>query len=83
MSSVKVKMLYFGMAGDITGKREEQVALDRGSVGDLLDELEHKYARLRGLRRFSRVAVDEELVDERFVLKGGETVALLPPVAGG
>ena len=83
MGPVKVKMLYFGMAGDITGKREEQVTLDRGSVGDLLDQLEHRYTRLRGLRKFSRVAVDEELVDERFVLQGGETVALLPPVAGG
>lgn len=83
MSPVRVRMLYFGMASDITGRREERVALAKGSVGDLLDELESKYSALGDLRRFSRVAVDEILVDEKFRLHGGETVALLPPVAGG
>lgn len=76
-------MLYFGMACDVTGKREEQVTVSKGSVGDLFDGLEAKYAGLGSLRRFIRVAVDEELVDEEFKLGGGETVALLPPVAGG
>ncbi len=76
-------MLYFGMAGDITGRREERIVLTKGSVGDLLDELESKYSGLGDLRRFSRVAVDEVLVDDKFRLRGGETVALLPPVAGG
>jgi len=83
MSSVKVKLLYFGAAGDITGKRGERVTLVKGSVGQLLDMLEGRYAGLEDLRRSSRVAVDQELVDEEFELNGGETVALLPPVAGG
>ena len=83
MGAVKVKMLYFGMAIDIAGRREEQVAIAPGSVGELLDALEGKHAGLRGLRKSSRVAVDNELVDDEFELKGGETVALLPPVAGG
>lgn len=55
--------------------------MSKGSVGDLLDGLESKYAGLESLRGFSRVAVDEGLVDEEFKLEGGETVTLLPAVA--
>lgn len=83
MSPVREKVLYFGKAGDITGRREELVAMAEGSVGDLLDELESRYAALGDFRRSSRVAANEELVDEKFEPRGGDTVALLPPVAGG
>ena len=78
-----VRVLYFGRAADIAGVREVRVAVTKCSVGALLDELGRRYSGIRGLRRFSRVAVNGELVDEEFELHGGETVALLPPVAGG
>ncbi len=84
MGSVKVRVVYFGIAKDIAGRREEEFALDApASVEDLLSETEKKHAGLRRLRGLARVAVNEELTGDRLQLLGGERVAILPPVAGG
>jgi molybdopterin converting factor small subunit len=52
-------------------------------VGALLELLERIKPALQGRLSAVRVAVDEEFEDASFVLKGGEVVALIPPVSGG
>ncbi len=72
------------MARDIAGKREESFVLDDPAlVRSLLDEAQARHVALARLRTAVRVAVDEEVAEEETVLRGGETVVILPPVTGG
>ena len=74
---------------------ESTVQLDPGTIGDLIDQLESRYPEIRGqlmtdegeLHRFVNVYVNDE--DARYLEKldtkvtEGDTVSLLPSVAGG
>ena len=83
-SPLTVKVLYFGLTRDMAGGGEEEFTLEPpASVCDLLVAAEKKHRSLAQVRSVIRVAIDEELVREEALLKGGETVVVLPPVAGG
>ena len=74
---------------------ESQVKVDPGTIGELIGQLEHRYPGFRGqvlthdgsLHRFINVYVNDE--DIRYIQKldtrasEGDTVSLLPSVAGG
>ena len=84
MQTIRVKVLYFGMARDAAGRSEEQFSFSRpASVDDLLSEAENRHEGLTRLRKLIRVAVNEELVSGEVTLNNGDVAALLPPVAGG
>lgn len=84
MPTIRVKVLYFGMARDAAGSGEEQLTFSiPASVDDLLSEAEKRHGGLGRLRKLIRVAVNEELVNGRVSLHDGDVVAVLPPVAGG
>lgn len=82
---VVVSVLYFAALRELAGKSDEQVGLPEApcSVSALLAELEARHAALRGRLQAVRVAVNEEFVDVSAGLRGGEVVALIPPVSGG
>ena len=83
MSPVTVKIRYYGMTTDIAGTREEELSLAGRSVRDLLAEVRRRHPELGPVLKSSRVAVGNELARDETEFRGGETVALLPPVAGG
>ena len=74
---------------------ESQVKVDPGTIGELIGQLEHRYPGFKGqvltddgsLHRFINVYVNDE--DIRYIQKldtkasEGDTVSLLPSVAGG
>jgi sulfur-carrier protein len=74
---------------------EPVVELDPGTIGELVDQLDRRYPGMRGqllteggqLHRFVNVYVNDE--DARYLDKldtrvtEGDTVSLLPSVAGG
>ena len=89
MIDVKLPTLLRGHAGD-----RPQVQGEGGSLGELLDDLERRYPGLtrglrddRGLQRHVNVYVNGE--DVRYTggldtaLGKGDTVSILPAVAGG
>lgn len=81
-------MLYFAGLRDLTGLGSERVALPsspEGVVGvaSLLALLEDRHEAIRGRLGAVRVAVDEEFTELSALLRGGEVVALIPPVSGG
>jgi molybdopterin converting factor subunit 1 len=83
---VSVTVLYFAALRDLAGVAEEQ--LDVGadselSVSKLLAELQQRHAGLQGRLEAVRVAVNEEFTERGTLLRGGEVVALIPPVSGG
>jgi molybdopterin converting factor subunit 1 len=78
-------VLYFAALRDLAGTGEERVNLPAlpTSVETLLRALESRHSALRGRLASVRVAVDEEFSELSRELRGGEVVALIPPVSGG
>ncbi len=80
-----VAVLYFAALRDLSGTNEERVSLPAApvSVATLLALLQDRHGALRGRLQSVRVAVDEEFAELSRELRGGEVVALIPPVSGG
>jgi molybdopterin synthase catalytic subunit/molybdopterin converting factor small subunit len=80
-----VTVLFFGVLRERVAKaKQAQVTLpEPATVGDLVDRLCGDYAGLQGLVSCISVAVNEEMARPEQRLTDGDTVALLPPIAGG
>jgi molybdopterin synthase catalytic subunit len=83
--AVEVEVSYFAAARELCGIERERVALERSpiSAGALLEQLGRRHARLAGLARRMRLAVNGEIVPDDHQVTAGDEVAVLPPVAGG
>jgi molybdopterin synthase sulfur carrier subunit len=77
-----IKLLYFAILREKLGKQEEMLEFS-GSVGELRRLLVEKEPHLADVLKVCLFAVNQEYVEEDFILKGGETVAVIPPVSGG
>ncbi len=94
---MKVKIRYFALLRELTGKREELVELEEDtSVGKLLETLSAKYGGrfrdyLYGVGEFEGLSLNFLLngrnvsLDKGFEtkLQDGDVLSILPPVAGG
>lgn len=77
-----VSVRYFALLREQAGRSSESLLTAARDPQELYAQLQ----RERGLRlepRFLRVAVNEEFADWNRELRAGDTVAFLPPVAGG
>jgi molybdopterin synthase sulfur carrier subunit len=95
--TLKVTIRFFTTLREITGKKDEQIELERPvTVGSLLKQLSKKYGRdyddyvfdeLGDVRGHLQVLVNGQSVtalrELRTKLKDGDQVAILPPVGGG
>lgn len=80
---MKVKTIQFGIIKEILGKASADFELKEGSaVEDFKHLLEKEYPDLQNLH-YLKFAVNDEYVDDHFILKENDEVALIPPVAGG
>jgi molybdopterin synthase sulfur carrier subunit len=77
-----IKLLYFAILREKLGKQEEMLEFS-GSVGELRRLLVEREPNLADVLKVCLFAVNQEYVGEDFILKGGETVAVIPPVSGG
>jgi molybdopterin synthase catalytic subunit len=81
---VQVRVLFFGLARDVAGRREDAFELSPGaSAAALLRECAGRYPRFREIEASLVVAVNQEFGTPSTVLSEGDEVALLPPVSGG
>jgi sulfur-carrier protein len=80
-----VKVLYFAALRDLLGLNEEAVELptEVRTVRDFVLHLEQIRPNLRGKMASVRVALDEVFAEQSELLNGVQTIALIPPVAGG
>lgn len=80
---VEVRVLFFAALRDELQMSETTLSLDGDAVvvRDIIASLGH--SPLHFLERGVRAAVDEEFTDFDHRLRGGETVAFIPPVSGG
>ncbi len=82
---MKLSLLYFAAVRELLGRGEEtlEVAVASATVAELLVELVRRHPQLAGRLDQVRVAVNETFADTDAVLRDGDAVALIPPVAGG
>jgi MoaE-MoaD fusion protein len=80
---MRVRVLFFGMLRELTGKAEDCLDLPEG--GSVRDVLAHygSMPRFNGVLNSIAVAVNQQYAGQDTVLKTSDEVALLPPVSGG
>jgi MoaE-MoaD fusion protein len=84
LSAVNVRVLYFAVVRERLKRDDETFEMPDGATVDaLLDEIGRKHAGFEGLRAACKVAVNQEFASGDHILKDGDEVALIPPVAGG
>ena len=85
--SAEVTVLYFARLRETVGMPEEHISLPEGvtTAGHLLAHLtakdDQKHAAFDGLD--IKIAVNQEQATPDTPIKGGDEVALFPPVTGG
>jgi len=84
LEHMKVKVLFFGFAHDLTGFGQEQIEVPDGeSLEALWQRYEQRFPRLKEFSRALLTAVNEEIVERSWHLRDGDEVAFMPPVSGG
>jgi len=80
-----VKILYFAALREIVTLDEEALELPEQvrTVREFVTHLQLIRPALRGKMASVRVALDEAFAADSDTLKGVQTIALIPPVAGG
>jgi molybdopterin synthase catalytic subunit len=81
---VRVRLLHFASFRDAVGREEELRELpDGGRVDDLWATLSREVPLFARFRSMPPAAVNREYVPAGTILRDGDEVAFLPPVAGG
>ncbi|HMD97633.1 MAG TPA: molybdenum cofactor biosynthesis protein MoaE [Terriglobia bacterium] len=81
---MKVRVLFFGIAHDLTGFSQEDVEISEGErLEDLRRRYEGRFPRLRAMGGAVLTALNQEVAESAAVLHEGDEVAFLPPVSGG
>lgn len=80
-----VTVEYFAAARELSGVRSERVVLSAARVhsSELLAAIAQRHAALAPLIARMRLAINGEISAENVEVAAGDTVAVLPPVAGG
>lgn len=79
-----IRLLAFAGARDAVGAAETDLALDAPcTAAELLDALCGRFPALAPHRRSLRLAVNGTYAAAGDPVRGGDEVAIIPPVAGG
>ncbi|MEL6971320.1 MAG: MoaD/ThiS family protein [Bacteroidota bacterium] len=80
---MEIEIMAFGIARDIFGASALKVqAVENSTVKQLLEDLKNQYPKLQELRSVA-IAINTEYADLEQVIKPGDEVVIIPPVAGG
>ena len=81
---MRVRLLYFAILRDIAGSNAAEIDLPNGSrASDVWERLRAKHRELAEYRQPPMIAVNEEYVPADQILRDGDELAFIPPVAGG
>ncbi len=81
---MNVRLLYFAVLREITGKSEAEVSVREGtSAAEVWESLREKHAQLADYRKPPMIAVNETYAGPDTILRDGDELAFIPPVAGG
>ena len=81
---MQVRILFFGMLKDLTGRDSDLLALpDHATLGDVFTHYEKLVPPLGKLAASIAISVNQEFAGPDSKLKEGDEIAFLPPVSGG
>lgn len=81
---MKVRLLYFAVLRDITGKSEAEVSLREGTrAGDVWQSMRRDYEQLAEYQQPPMIAINQTYATAETQLRDGDELAFIPPVAGG
>jgi molybdopterin converting factor small subunit len=79
-----VRVQFFAQLRDVSGTPELQIELDEhSSIGDLLDRIYQQKPALRVHDQSTLIGVGVEFVGRDYIVRPGDTIAVMPPVQGG
>ena len=81
--TMEIKLTAFGIAKDILQERSRSYALnDMDTIGTLKSKLISEFPAFSSLASLA-FAVNEEYCTDDYIIKSGDHVVIIPPVAGG
>jgi len=84
MQTMKVRLLFFAVLRDITGSEQRELSVAEGTTARAVwDALRGEYAKLAEYIQPPMVAVNESYASPDAILRDGDELAFIPPVAGG
>ena len=84
MRTMKVRLLFFAVLRDIAGNDERELSLEEGTTAhDVWESLRKSYVKLADYTQPPMIAINETYAAPEAVLRDGDELAFIPPVAGG
>ena len=84
MTTVRIRVLFFGLIRDVVGQREDSIDVPDGSrLATVFDDYATRFPRLRDMASSTVLALNQQFSDPSAPLSEGDEVAFLPPVSGG
>ena len=81
---MKIELLFFASARDLSGATQATVELPDGAdIAELVRQVIGEFAALAPVAASARFARNEEFVSADTPLRDGDQVAWLPPMSGG
>jgi molybdopterin converting factor subunit 1 len=81
---MKVRLLYFAVLRDVVGRDHDELALPEGATPrDVWQTLRGTHAKLADYLQPPMSAVNESYASPDTILRDGDELAFIPPVAGG
>jgi molybdopterin converting factor subunit 1 len=81
---VKVRLLFFAVLRDITGRGQAEIAIADGTrAGDVWQMLRRDHAPLASWEKPPMIAINESYASADTPLRDGDELVFIPPVAGG
>ena len=80
---MKVKVLFFGIAKDISEVNSIDLELKKNSnVFDFIQIIKERFSGFSSINDFT-IAVNEDYAKNDIILNESDIVAIIPPVSGG
>ncbi len=84
MRNMKVRLLFFAVLRDIAGTDTRELALAGGTTaGDVWQSLRRELPKLHDYTQPPMIAINETYATPDTLLRDGDELAFIPPVAGG
>ena len=84
MPRMKVRLLFFAVLRDIAGADQHELELAEGTTAlDVWESLRRAYAKLADYTQPPMIAINESYATPDAILRDGDELAFIPPVAGG
>lgn len=81
---MRVRLLFFAVLRDITGKSEADVSLPDGTkAADVWQSLRREHRALASYEKPPMIAINEDYATPETQLRDGDELVFIPPVAGG